>query len=55
MEISLKSTFGSGTWAEHFIQTAASKDDAGEENYVVNLYPKITGDNTDMQIGSLIG
>lgn len=47
MEISLKSTFGNGTWAEHFSQTAAFKDDAEEVNYVVNLYPEITGDTLE--------
>lgn len=41
MNLELFTTYGSGSWQEHFHQIVAFSEDPGEENKVVNIYPEI--------------
>ncbi|MDD3277715.1 MAG: glycoside hydrolase family 30 beta sandwich domain-containing protein [Lachnospiraceae bacterium] len=41
MELELFTTYGSGSWQEHFHQNVVFKQDEEAENQVVNLYPKL--------------
>lgn len=42
LELFVKTTYGNGTWPEHFRQTLAFAPDGGEEDHVVNVYPEVT-------------
>lgn len=53
MELELFTTYGGGSWYEHFYQTAAFKPDSGAENEVVNLYPEFEFDRLEGFGGAL--